>query len=198
MDNHNLVLLLLFAATMTFTPGPANLILLGTSLQLGVKRTLPMIMGVCSGFILVAAAVTLGLGALIQSQPALLIAIKISGTCYLLYLAWKLFKQRYIPVQGKSSERPGFISGLVVHPVNPKAWLMLSSAYSQFVIPGDTLATQSVTLVMVFTLCGMLANTSWAIGGGLLQQSLKNPIRHYWVFCALSSSLLIITLMMWF
>jgi threonine/homoserine/homoserine lactone efflux protein len=189
-------LLALFAASMTFSPGPANLTLLGTSIHLGIRRTLPMLIGVISGFLLTAILVCVGLGQLFQLFPSLLSVIKILGCSYILYLAYGLWMARGQELTHKLSANPGFMTGLWVHPLNPKAWMMLISAYSQFVA-SETLVSDSLVLISVFLLSAMLANSLWTLIGSWLHRYLQYPHIRYWLFSTLAFSMVLLAVVLW-
>ena len=40
-------------------------------------------------------------------------------------------------ISAKTSDRPapGFLSGLIVHPLNPKAWALITTGFTNFVDP---------------------------------------------------------------
>ena len=196
MEWHNLGLMVAFAASMTFSPGPANLTLLGTSVQLGVRNTVPLLLGIVAGFLLNALAICIGLGGVFQQFPAAVLAIKVLGTLYILYLAWGLWKVRYAEVGNSQSSTPGFYKGLLVHPLNPKAWMMLITAYSQFVSP-ETVVTDSIQLIIVFCICGFLANGSWMVLGSVIHDYLQIPKMRYGIFTSLAVLLIGLSIALW-
>ena len=51
-----------FAVVSAFTPGPNNLLLAASGANFGVRRTIPHVLGIVSGFPLLVLAVGLGLG----------------------------------------------------------------------------------------------------------------------------------------
>lgn len=196
MEWHNLGLLILFAASMTFSPGPANLTLLGTSVQLGVRNTLPLMAGVVTGFLANALAICIGLGGLFQQFPLMVTVIKVLGTLYILYLAWGLWKVRYADVGHGRATAPGFMKGLLVHPLNPKAWMMLITAYGQFVSP-ETVVNDSIQLIIVFCVCGFFANGLWMVMGSVIHSYLQIPKMRYGIFTALAVMLLGLAIALW-
>ena len=50
MDSLNLLSLAYFVIATTFTPGPNNLIAASLSIQNGLRRTMPTVYGVATGF----------------------------------------------------------------------------------------------------------------------------------------------------
>ena len=80
----------LFIATMSFTPGPANLSLLSVGSSIGLGRALPYLIGIWAGGFIVIVAGALGLGALLTAWPQSYLALKILGFIYICGLGWKL------------------------------------------------------------------------------------------------------------
>lgn len=80
----------LFAFVMSATPGPNNLMLLASGVQYGFWRTMPHMFGIIIGVMCLNLSVLMGLGALFELYPSLYDALKIVGSLYLLWLAWKI------------------------------------------------------------------------------------------------------------
>ena len=77
----------LFIATMSFTPGPANLSLLSVGASVGLGRALPYLFGIWAGGLFVIAAGALGLGTLFVAWPQAYFALKFFGFAYICWLA---------------------------------------------------------------------------------------------------------------
>ena len=82
--------LIVFAAVMSLTPGPNNIMLTASGVNFGFARTIPHMSGVTVGFIVLVAACAAGLGALFVAMPSLQLALKVAGAAYMLWLAWKV------------------------------------------------------------------------------------------------------------
>ena len=82
--------LTLFVFVSSITPGPNNLMLLSSGTRFGFRRTIPHMLGIGVGFMVMIALVGLGLAQLFLLYPPLHLALKIASISYLLYLAWKI------------------------------------------------------------------------------------------------------------
>ncbi len=78
-----LVALTVFAFVMAFTPGPNNILLTASGVNFGFARTIPHLLGVDVGFVILLAVFAGGLGLVFAAAPVLQIALKIAGapTC---------------------------------------------------------------------------------------------------------------------
>ena len=81
---------------------------------------------------------------LAQSVPWLFLSLKYLSAAYIIYLAWRIANLRLKP--GEAGEAPGFAAGLIVHPLNPKAWAMITAGFTNFVSP-DTPALQATAII---------------------------------------------------
>ena len=70
--------LLVYALVTSITPGPNNLMLLASGVNFGIARTVPHMLGISMGFLVLLLAVGLGLGAVLTAFPALHTGLKIS------------------------------------------------------------------------------------------------------------------------
>ncbi|MGO4841915.1 LysE family translocator, partial [Rhizobiaceae sp. 2RAB30] len=107
------------------TPGPNNLMLLASGVNFGFQRTVPHMLGIGAGFLVLLLSIGLGLGALLSAYPALHLALKFAGGAYLLYLAWRIAMSRSLSDSRGEKARPmSFLEAAAFQWVNPKAWMI--------------------------------------------------------------------------
>ncbi|MYE00283.1 MAG: hypothetical protein F4Y03_03245 [Alphaproteobacteria bacterium] len=87
-----MISLAVLAVATTVTPGPSTLLAAASGVRHGLVGSLPLAAGVAVGLALIAAAGAFGLSALLQTAPSLQLAIKILGSGYLVWLAWRIFR----------------------------------------------------------------------------------------------------------
>ena len=133
---------LIFAASQVGTPGPANMALLATGAAHGLRRALPFVAGVVLGKQLVIWPMGFGLLALAERVPWLFAGLKFVSAAYICWLAWRVARMSLAPGQG--GQVPGFMAGLLVHPLNPKAWAMIAAGFTVFTEPGTAPCDQPV------------------------------------------------------
>ena len=68
--------LVVFASVMAFTPGPNNILLTASGVNFGFARTIPHLLGVDVGFVILLAVFAGGLGLVLPRVPALQLALK--------------------------------------------------------------------------------------------------------------------------
>ncbi|MCA0046608.1 LysE family translocator [Mesorhizobium sp. B283B1A] len=172
--------LLVYAFVTSITPGPNNLMLLASGVNFGLVRSVPHMLGISIGFLVLLLAVGLGLGAVLTAFPALHTALKIAGAAYLLYLAWKIAMSRSFAGKGEASGRPmRFIDAAAFQWVNPKAWVMAITAMAVYSNPEHPFL--SVALISVaFTIVNLPSVSVWAGFGTALRGFLSDPVRLKW------------------
>ena len=83
-----------FALAMSISPGPVNLVALGTGARYGFTASLRHVVGATLGFILLLLLMGLGLGGALSRWPVAAGAIHWGGVLFLCYMAWQLLVDR--------------------------------------------------------------------------------------------------------
>ncbi|MGL5813715.1 MAG: LysE family translocator [Aeromonas sp.] len=160
----------LFAISSSVTPGPNNLMVMSSGVNFGVRRSLPLLAGICVGFTLMLLLVGLGFGQLFTLFPSLHLVIKCVGTLYLLYLAW-LIARSADELAGKGQARPlGFLKGALFQWVNAKAWVVATGAIAAFTSAGAGFYEQNLTLALTFFIISFPSVGIWLLFGSVLKR----------------------------
>ena len=169
-----------YAFISSATPGPNNFMLLASGANFGFVRTIPHMLGITTGFFVLLVAVGLGLGALLTAIPALHLALKIAGSVYLLYLAWRIATSHVVNTNGKATARPmTLLEAAVFQWVNPKAWVVALTAMAIYAdVERPFLSVFAVGLV--FASISLMTVSIWAGFGVTLRRFLSEPARLKW------------------
>jgi len=152
------------------SPGPSNLAIMGVAMSGSRKSALLMALGVISGSVFWGLLAALGLSVVLASFSGLLVAIKISGGLYLLWLAIKsarsaLTSQCAIQASQKiveSSHLKIFCSGAAIHLTNPKAVFVWMSIVS-FAMPVNAPLSSVLLVVLGCCMIGIVVFCSYAL-----------------------------------
>lgn len=127
---------ILASILLTLSPGPDILYVLVTGLSRGVKSGLLLSFGLVSGILVHTSLVAFGVSAIIKSSEILFFGIKLAGALYLLYLAYKIFKQpAHISIQASETKQKStnFVKqGFMMNVLNPKVTLFFMAFLPQF------------------------------------------------------------------
>jgi threonine/homoserine/homoserine lactone efflux protein len=160
-----------FSVVTSVTPGPNNIMLTATGANVGIRRGLPHMFGICFGFGLMLFLLTAGIGAALTENATLMLGLKIAGIVVLLWLAWK------IATAGRASaerrERPiGFLAAVAFQWVNPKAWLIAAGSVS-FLQPDIAPVLQAAFFGLTFVILGIPCMLVWLAFGAAMQRFLR-------------------------
>lgn len=169
--------LALFTFVTAFTPGPNNIMVTASGVNFGFARTIPHMAGITVGFIVLVAACAAGLGALFTAVPALQLALKIVGSLYMLWLAWKVANARPASDEPDDLAQPlTFLQAAAFQWVNPKAVVIGLTAISLYVRP-DHRVTDVLIVLVLFGLFTALTVITWTGFGVALRGVLRDPRR---------------------
>jgi threonine/homoserine/homoserine lactone efflux protein len=163
-----------FAFVSSVTPGPNNLMLMTSGANFGVWRTIPHLLGVVFGFVLMVILVGTGLMQLFEDYPVSHDILRVCSIAYLSYLAWKIATAK--PVATKFGGKPfTSLQAALFQWVNPKAWAMALTAVTVYA-PSQSLAAVG----LIALICGIINMPSvfvWVLLGSKMQRLLGSEGR---------------------
>lgn len=148
----------------------------------GFRRTLPHMAGITVGCMVLMSTVALGLGALFQQWPVLQLGLKVVGSLYLLWLAWKIASAPP-PNSGKTQvvKRPmTFLQAAAFQFANPKAWVMAISGIASFTLTGDAFVASAMVVVLLMGVTNLPSIALWAGFGVAIGRLLRTPLHWRW------------------
>jgi threonine/homoserine/homoserine lactone efflux protein len=185
--------LLLFSAVMSFTPGPNNIMLAASGVNFGFARTVPHMIGVTLGFIVLLIACGAGLGLVFAAVPELQLALKVAGAAYMLWLAFKV-ATAHRATEVRAPARPfTFLQAAAFQWINPKGLVAALSAIAVYVRPGHAHSDFPVMLA-VLTVCTVGAVATWTGFGVALRRLLRDPV-HARIFNGAMALLLVASIL---
>lgn len=177
----------IFAASQVGTPGPANMALMATGARYGLRAALPFVAGVVLGKQLVIWPVGFGLMQLAETAPWVFQALKWVSAAYIIWLAWRVANLRLST--DIESKAPGFMAGLIVHPLNPKAWAMIMAGFTAFAAPETPSLEATVTIALILLSAQLILHPIWTYGGERIARGVAGtPAERYlmWTLAALT------------
>lgn len=168
---------LLYTASTTITPGPNVLMVTASGMNFGVRRTLPHINGIMIGFLTLNLVVASGIGAILLAIPQLHWALKILGSIYLLWLAWKIATAGEVKSTGPKPEPFKWWQAALFQVINPKAWAMAITGIAAFSLPGDAYWPSALAVAFAFAAMTYPCSIVWALTGAQLRRWLQDPAK---------------------
>ena len=165
--------MLTFAAAVFFliiTPGPGVLSAAGVGAAYGFRAGLRYVAGLCLGQLLVIAMVVTGLTALLLASPAIRIVLLVLSTAYLLYLAARIAfagsSIRFIEAQ----KEPGVMTGFLLQPINPKAYVVNTTLFTGFALYPDALWAEYAVKLVILNAIWIPIHVGWVWFGVALHR----------------------------
>jgi len=169
-------------------PGPAVTYVVNRSVADGRAVALASVAGLELGNFMHVIAATVGLSAVLATSATAFTVVKWVGAGYLVAVGIKTLLTRPEHLSSRTTHttyRRAFTQGIVVNTLNPKVALFFLSFLPQFIDPdrGPTW-TQALVLGSMFTVLGVLADSTWAlvasaVRGMLLRGRAMPFIRRY-------------------
>lgn len=166
-----------FLWVAAITPGPNNMLLTASGANFGFLRSLWLLFGIMLGMQVMLMLVAFGIGGLILLYPSLHLVLKIAGSLYLLWLAWKLATAKYEKLEtggGPATPMP-FWQGGLLQLINPKAWLMALGAVASFSLAGEAYRASVIAISFAMALVNLVSGLIWLGFGSLIGRILRSP-----------------------
>ena len=197
MTIETLLPLILFAVVATITPGGATTMATASGARFGFRRSVPLMAGSSLGLATLAVISGAGLAGLLLGAPSLKLAMKLIGSSYLLWLAWKAGRsgapkqmaadQAVVQAAAEDNRlaadrlaadrlaRPAsLLGGASLLWFNPKGWAMTLGAAASFAALAGGPLQLAVLLGAAFGLSAALSLSLWCVAGSILARLLRS------------------------
>ena len=168
-----LLSLSLFMLVTSCSPGPNNIVASYSGFNFGIIKTFPHMLGVISGFTLMICVINFGLINIFKAYPLIQQILKISGSIFLVYLAYKIaFSEN---TQEKKNENPvKFFETFFFQFLNPKGVIVGIIIVSTYVESGNNFINYSFWVILVSFVCAFISITFWTLVGKFFRRFATN------------------------
>ena len=170
--NPDLLLLFGISLSLGFTPGPNNAVASYSAFNFGFKKTIPLIMGVGLGYTTLVILINFFLISIFKTYPIIQEIIRILGTVFLVYLAYKIATSSASNNEKKTNPVT-FYDTFVFQFINPKGVMAATTLISKFVDQDNYIST-SVMVIIVCSLTAFSSITAWTLLGKFLRKFATN------------------------
>jgi len=167
-----LFLLIGISLSLGFTPGPNNAVASFSGFNFGIKKTIPLILGVWFGYTTFVILTNFVLISTFIKYPIIHEIIRILGTFFLIYLAYKISFSS-LSKEDKKINPVKFIDTFIFQFLNPKGVMAGITLISKFVLEDDYI-NSSLTVIAVCSLTAITSITTWAFLGKFLRNFATN------------------------
>ena len=168
-----LLLLIGISLSLGFTPGPNNAVAAYSGFNFGIRKTLPLILGVGFGYTTLIILINFVLISTFKNYPIIQEIIRVLGTIFLIYLAYKISFSK-ISSDGKTENPVKFFDKFIFQFINPKGVMAGITLSSNFVKQGENYLNHSIWVIVVCSATAFLSITSWTFLGKFLRKFATN------------------------
>lgn len=154
------ILFFLAVATILATPGPTNTLMATSGATTGISRSLVLLVAEVAGYLVAVAAIHFLIAQIVETYPALGVALKVAVALYLVWLAIKLWRRPVVIAAGVKSV--SFVNVLVTTLLNPKALIFALS-----ILPWESPALG--WYIGAFAATVVAAGGGWIVLGSVLR-----------------------------
>jgi threonine/homoserine/homoserine lactone efflux protein len=181
MTLHTWWLFVLMTFVVSATPGPNMLLVLSISARHGLRAAIATMVGCMTSLLAMMSISAAGLGALLQTFPAVFDGLRLAGAAYLAYLGVKSWRA---PVHDQPADAPRTLEGnfkpsnlyrqgMLVAASNPKAILFAVAFLPQFINPSNAQLPQFAILLGTFAAIEISWYFVYAVSGKRLSVYLQ-------------------------
>jgi threonine/homoserine/homoserine lactone efflux protein len=174
-----LISFVLATSILSISPGPDNIFVLTQSIVNGKKFGLATVFGLISGCLVHTTLLAFGVSAIIKESENLFFIIKLFGSIYLLFLAYKVFKSDASIILSednveKKTTKQLFKQGFIMNVLNPKVSIFFLAFFPGFLF-SDSISTviQFYILGLIFMLVSLIIFSTIAILAGVISEKIK-------------------------
>ena len=179
----------LFMLGTSCSPGPNNIVASYSGFNFGVAKTFPHMLGVIFGFTSVVSVLNFGLINIFKLYPLIKEILKISGSIFLVYLAYKIAFSKNTK-ESKKENPVKFIETFFFQFLNPKGVIVAIIIVSTYVESGSNFVNYSFWVILVSFITAFISITFWTFVGKFFRRFATNE-KFINVFNYVMSSLLL-------
>ena len=164
------IALIFFAIAMVASPGPANVILFALGCTQNFKKSIPFILSVVLSKQIIIWPIGFSLfliNDLVDKYSGIMMILSV------LFISWIGYKIIFMELSVNEKPKvwvPRFYHGLAVHPLNPKAWLMVTLAFTVF--QSQEVSIEIIPrIAIIFLLIQLIFHSAWFWFGSFIRKA---------------------------
>jgi homoserine/homoserine lactone efflux protein len=181
MDLAAFATFVLVSAAQVATPGPSSLFIVNNAVAHGWRRAVGALSGDLVAIALLATLSVFGLGALLEAYPAALVALRLAGAAYIIWLGISFLRPSRVQSDRVTTRSIGalgltmlWLQSFGVGISNPKAVLFFAALFPQF-LPSEPGPGVLVLLVATFVFVKLIILGGYALGARHVARLLRKP-----------------------
>ena len=179
----------LYMFVTSCSPGPNNVVASHSGFNHGVKKSIPLMLGVIFGFTTMLAVVNFGLINIFNVYPVIQKILIGTGTIFLIYLAYKISFSK-TSNENDNLKPVNFVETFLYQFLNPKGVIVAIIAVSNYTESGSNFINYSIWMLSVAFIFAIISIIFWTLLGKFMRKFATNDKFIKW-FNYVMSTLLI-------
>ena len=179
----------LYMFVTSCSPGPNNVVASHSGFNHGVKKSIPLMLGVIFGFTTMLAVINFGLINIFNIYPIIQKILIGTGTIFLIYLAYKISFSK-TSEENENLKPVNFLETFLYQFLNPKGVIVAIIAVSNYTESGSNFINYSIWMLSVAFIFAIISIIFWTLLGKFMRKFATNEKFIKW-FNYVMSTLLI-------
>ena len=179
----------LFMFVTSCSPGPNNVVASHSGFNHGIKKSIPLMLGVILGFTTMLAVVNFGLINIFNIYPIIQEILIITGTIFLIYLAYKISFSKS-SADNDELKPVNFIETFLFQFLNPKGVIVAVIAASTYTESGINFLNYSIWMLGIAFMFAIISIIFWTLLGRFMRKFATNEKFIKWFNYVMSALLL--------
>ena len=179
----------LFMFVTSCSPGPNNVVASHSGFNHGIKKSIPLMMGVIFGFTTMLAIVNFGLINIFNLYPIIQKILIGTGTIFLIYLSYKISFSKSSN-KNENLKPVNFIETFLYQFLNPKGVIVAVIAVSTYTESGINFLNYSLWMLGIAFLFAIISIIFWTFLGKFMRKFATNEKFIKWFNYVMSTLLL--------
>lgn len=170
----DVVPLVTYVLATIFSPGPNNLYSASLGINQGYAKTLPFLLGICSGYFVLMMLCAFASNQLIQTFPAVQQGLSYVGAGYIVYLAYSTFRSELTGSDNAEPMQYAYLKGALLQLVNPKAIIFGFTLFTTLLSPLNGHFIGLAVAALILSVTTLSAVSLWTMFGAIARQKLEH------------------------
>ena len=163
----------LYMFVTSCSPGPNNVVASHSGFNHGVKKSIPLMLGVIFGFTTMLAVVNFGLINIFNIYPVIQKILIGTGTIFLIYLAYKISFSK-TSKEDENLKPVNFVETFLYQFLNPKGVIVAIIAVSNYTESGSNFINYSIWMLSVAFIFAIISIIFWTLLGKFMRKFATN------------------------
>jgi len=179
----------LYMFVTSCSPGPNNVVASHSGFNHGIKKSIPLMLGVIFGFTTMLAVVNFGLINIFNIYPIIQKILIGTGTIFLIYLAYKISFSRSSK-ENENLKPVNFTETFLYQFLNPKGVIVAIIAVSNYTESGSNFINYSIWMLSIAFIFAIISIIFWTLLGKFMRKFATNEKFIKWFNYVMSTLLL--------